>query len=50
MNTYRFKVHVERIGVVEETVGAATPSDAERLIRARYSPLKVVVYTFVQVS
>ena len=50
MNTYRFRVHVEGIGVVEETVSAYTPADAQRAIEQRYRPAKVTVYTFVKVS
>ena len=50
MNSYRFKVHVEGIGVVMETVSAYTPADAQRLIESRYAPRRVTVYTFEKVG
>lgn len=50
MNTYRLKVHVEGVGVVEEVVSAYTPLDAQRLIERRYAPARVIVYTFAKVS
>jgi hypothetical protein len=50
MHTYRFRVHVQGVGVIEEEVSAYTPLDAQRLIERRYAPAKVIVYTFVQVA
>ena len=50
MHTYRLKVHVEGVGVVEEVVSAYTPLDAQRLVERRYAPAKVILYTFTQVS
>lgn len=50
MHTYVFGVHVAGVGVVEETVSASTPLDAQHLIKARYAPARVIVYTFRQVS
>lgn len=50
MNTYVFKVHVSGVGVVEESVSAYTPLDAQHLIQARYAPATVTIYTFRQVS
>jgi len=50
MNTYRFKVHIDGVGVVEETVSAYSPLDAQHLIEARYAPARVVIYSFTKVS
>jgi hypothetical protein len=50
VHTYRLKVHVEGVGVVEEVVTASTPLDAQHLIERRYAPAKVILYTFTQIS
>ena len=50
MKTYRFRIHVEGIGVLEEVMASYTPADAQRAIEAKYSPRRVIVYTVVQVA
>lgn len=50
MNTYRFRIHVEGVGAIEETVSAHTPAGAQRSLEAKYAPRKVLVYTFVKVG
>jgi hypothetical protein len=50
VHSYRFRVHVAGVGVVEEVISAYTPLDAQRAIEAKYRPAQVVVYTFTQLS
>ena len=50
MHTYLVKVHVQGIGVVEESVRTYTSVDALRLIERRYAPAKVSPYNIKQID
>jgi len=50
VNTYVVKVHVEGVGMVEETIKTNSENDARLLIQARYRPAKVILYGVKKIS
>jgi hypothetical protein len=50
MNTYLVRAHIEKIGMVEESVRTNSENDARLLIEARYRPAKVVLYGVKKIS
>jgi hypothetical protein len=50
VNTYIVRAHIEKIGMVEESVRTNSENDARLLIQARYRPAKVVIYGIKKVS
>jgi hypothetical protein len=50
MHTYLFHFRVEGVGMAEETISAYSVLDAQKLIRTKYSPAKVTIYSFRQLS